>query len=51
MSNQTKENMMSQKKNPFKKYVKDFFEKLDKKMLEKSQTKPCCCKNKPKDAK
>ncbi|MFA6379443.1 MAG: hypothetical protein WCX16_06680 [Candidatus Omnitrophota bacterium] len=40
---------MTKKENPILKGVKNFFEKLDQKMLERSKTKPCCSKNKPKD--
>jgi|GEM_PF-1612320 len=42
---------MAKKENPVIKFIKNLFEKLDQKMLEKSQAKPCCCKNKPKDTK
>jgi hypothetical protein len=39
---------MPKKENLIKKFFKGLFEKLDKKILERSQQKGCCCKNKKK---
>jgi hypothetical protein len=38
------ETMMPKKENPIKKFFKSLAEKLDKKMVEKSKQKGCCCK-------
>ena len=36
--------------NRVKKFFKNLAQKVDQKMLEKSKSRPCCCKDKPKDA-
>jgi len=38
--------IMTKKENPIKKFFKGLAEKLDKKIVEKSKQKGCCCKNK-----
>ncbi len=39
---------MTGKENLIVKFVKDLFKKIDQKMLEKAQARPCCCKDKGK---
>ncbi|MCX5681571.1 MAG: hypothetical protein NT079_04770 [Candidatus Omnitrophica bacterium] len=36
---------MTKKENPVKRFFKGLAEKLDKKMVEKSKQKGCCCAN------